>query len=52
MQPCLLRVCVLFFLLVVGHSPAAEDHCGKNGKSWTVNGASSKGEARPLCYLS
>ena len=24
--------CVLSFLLVVGHSPAGEDHCGKDGE--------------------
>lgn len=28
-----LFACGLLFLLVVGHSPAGEDHCGKDGKS-------------------
>lgn len=27
------RMCVLLFLLVVGHSPAGEDHCGEDGES-------------------
>lgn len=50
----LLCVCVsvLLFLLVVGYSSAGEDHCGKDGKSWTVNRVAGQSEARPLCYLS
>lgn len=50
----LLRVwerCLFLFLLVVGHSSASEDHCGKDGEGCTVNRVTSQSEASPLCYL-
>lgn len=45
-------LCVWLFLLVVGHSPAGEDHCGKEGEGWTVNRVAGQSETCPLCYLS
>lgn len=52
MQTCLRCASVLFFLLVVGHSPAGEDHCGKDGKGWAVNRVAGHSKPCPLYYLS
>lgn len=48
----ILTLCVCYlFLLVVGHSPAGEHHCGEGGESQTVSRVAGQGEAGPLCYL-